>query len=121
MMTGDAQTVAQASPLMIDGYVSDSDDNPCNGPDVQITNLDTGESWSATTSETSNRYQLVLSGNDASTGNMLRIEVAGCNQSKTVEHTVTQNEIDAGGFTMDITLESAAMPDLYFKGGGEEG
>jgi len=103
-MASVAHMVAQPSPFMIDGYVYDAASSPCNGPDVQITNLNTSESWSATTVSTSNHYQLVLSSEDVSAGNMLRIAVSGCSQSKTVEHAVTQNEIDAGGFMMNITL-----------------
>jgi len=110
------------TPFMIDGYVYDAAGSPCNGPDVQITNLNTSENWSATAVNASNRYQLVLSSENVSAGNMLRIEASGCNQSKTktVEHAVTQNEIDAGGFMMNITLESAAMPDLVVTSKSEE-
>ena len=108
------------TPFMIDGYVYDATGSPCNSPDVQITNLNTSENWSATAVNASNRYQLVLDSNNVSAGNMLRIEVSGCSQSKTVEHAVTQNEIDAGGFMMNITLESAAMPDLVVTSKSEE-
>ena len=55
-MASVAHMVAQPSPFMIDGYVYDAASSPCNGPDVQITNLNTSESWSATTVSTSNHY-----------------------------------------------------------------
>ncbi|UYZ40618.1 MAG: PQQ-binding-like beta-propeller repeat protein [Candidatus Methanospirare jalkutatii] len=119
-MVSVAHMIAQPTPptpFMIDGYVYDATGNPCNGASVQITNLNTGESWYATTVSASNRYQLVLSSENVSAGDILEIEVSGCNQSRTVEHEVTQNEINAGGFTMNITL---ALPDLVLTEKSEE-
>ena len=103
--------IAQPTPFVVSGNVYDSNGDPCDGQSVQITNLNTLESWSAMTSTTSNYYQLVLDSSDVNAGEVLKIEASGCSQSKTVEHTVTWSEINSGGFTKDITLEVAAEVD----------
>ncbi|VUT27943.1 MAG: hypothetical protein SYNGOMJ08_00500 [Candidatus Syntrophoarchaeum sp. GoM_oil] len=105
---------------MVSGEVYNSGGSPCNDPCVQITNTNTGDSWTATTSETSNYYQLVLDSSDVSDGDILKIEASGCSQSKTVEHTVAESEINRGGFSQDITLEESGDPDLTVTEKSEE-
>jgi len=99
------------TPFVITGSVSDSDGNPCNGTWVRVTNTNTSVSWDAENSSTSNYYKLVLDSEDVSADNVLLFEASGCTETKTVEHTVTQSEIDSGGFSEDITLEAAAEVD----------
>jgi len=105
-----AQVIAQPSPFtpfMFSGWVdTSSGGEPCNNPAVNISNLNTSAKWQAETNSTSNYYQLVLDSNNVSAGNILRIEVSGCNQSKTVEHEVTQSDIDNGGIFLNISLEA---------------
>jgi hypothetical protein len=96
------------TPFVIDGYVSESDGDPCDNPWVQATNVNTGTSWDAENSSTSNYYQLVLGSDDVSEGDVLDIEASGCLQSKIVSETVSQDEINGGGFSKDVTLEGAA-------------
>ena len=104
-----APAIAQpTTPFVISGDVFDSGGGPCNDPSVQITNTNTGDNWSATSSSGSNYYQLLLDSNDVSDGNVLEIEASGCSQWRTVEHTV---EINAGGFTEDITLADGICCD----------
>ena len=101
---GIAQT---QSPFVIIGYVSYDDDNACNDPAVNITNLNIGKEWMAETSETSNYYQIVLSScADVIAGEVLRFNATSAdgNQWSVTEHTVTQTEVDAGGFEYNITL-----------------
>ncbi|MEA1945293.1 MAG: hypothetical protein U9N07_08190 [Euryarchaeota archaeon] len=101
-----APAMAQPStPFLITGYVSDSDGNPCNDPWVQVTNVNTGASWYAENSSTSNYYLLALESDNVSAGDVLEIEASGCSQSNTTEHTVSQAEIDGGGFSENVTLE----------------
>ena len=102
-----APAMAQPAPFVISGHVSDSDNNPCNGTWVRITNTNTGLSWDAENDSTSNYYQLVLDSDNVSVNDSLQIEASGCSQSKTVEHTVTQSDINDGGFIQNITLEPA--------------
>jgi len=102
-----AQVIAQPSPFMFSGWVNTSSGGePCNNPAVNISNLNTSAKWQAETNATSNYYQLVLDSNNVSAGDILRIEVSGCNQSKTVEHEVTQSDIDNGGIFLNISLEA---------------
>jgi hypothetical protein len=102
-----APAMAQPAPFVIDGYVSSSNGDPCNDPAVQIKNVNTDTSWDAENSSTSNYYRLVLESDDVSEGNVLEIEASGCSQLKlnTTEHTVSQAEIDGGGFSENVTLE----------------
>ena len=102
-----AQVIAQPSPFLITGWVNTGGGEPCNNPMVSISNLNTDAEWQAETNATSNYYQLVLESNNASAGNILRFNASCCNQSKTVEHEVTQSDIDNGGiFGFNITLEA---------------
>ena len=112
-MASVASVVAQPAPFVINGYVSDSNSNPCNGTWVQITNLNTSVSWDAENSSTSNYYKLILDSDDVSAGNVLRFEASGCTETKTVEHTVTQSELEDGGMIdFDIVFDAGTMPDL---------
>jgi parallel beta-helix repeat protein len=92
-----ALTPAQETPFMISGSFFALEDNPCNAPWIHITNLNTGVAWDARNSSTSNYYQLILTTADVSAGTILQFNASGCSCSKTINHTVTQHEIDAGG------------------------
>ena len=96
--------------FVITGHVSDSDGSPCNGAWVQITNTNTSVSWDAENSSTSNYYRLAISSDDVSEGDVLQFDASGCSESKIVEHTVVQSEIDSGGFTETITLKGDEPP-----------
>jgi len=110
-----AQVIAQPSSFLICGWVNTGGGEPCNNPIVSISNLNTSAEWQAETNATSNYYQLFLDSNNVNTGNILRIEVSGCSQSKTVEHEVTQSDIDNGGiFGFNITLE--APQEIVWQG-----
>jgi hypothetical protein len=95
------------TPFVIDGYVYSSNGDPCNGPAVQVTN--TSASWDSDNSSTSNYDRLVLDSDDVSEGDVLQFGAGGCLQSNTTPHTVSQAEIGAGGFELNITLEGAAF------------
>ena len=103
-----APAMAQPSPFVINGYVSDSGNNPCNGPAVRITNMNTSVSWDAENDSALNYYNLVHATDNVSAGDILRFKASGGSESKTVEHTITQTEVDAGGlFDFNITLAPA--------------
>jgi len=95
--------------FVITGHVSDSDGSPCNGAWVQITNTNTSVSWDAENSSTSNYYRLAISSDDVSEGDVLQFDASGCSQTKTTGHTVTQDEICAGGFDLNIMLEGSVV------------
>ena len=108
-MTMVAPVMALETPFMVGGYINYEDGSTCNGPWVHITNTNTGAIWDAENSSTSNYYLLVLTSGDVSVNDVLQLEASEGSQSKTVEHTVTQDDIDAGGLTEDIMLESKVV------------
>ena len=92
-------------PFWIWGYVSYKNGTPCNNPVVNITNLDTSKEWVAGTSD--NYYQITLaSGTDLNATEVLRFNVTDGMNANVTEHTVTQADVDAGGFEYNITLET---------------
>lgn len=103
-----AMAFEPSTPFMINGYISDSGNNPCNDPAIRITNTNMSVNWDANNDSASNYYNLVLNTDDVSAGDILRFYASGGSGSKTVEHTVTQTEVDAGGlFNFNITLAPA--------------
>lgn len=98
------------TPFMVSGHTYTSDNNPCNGSWVCITNLNTGVMWDADNASGSNYYRLKITSDDVSADDVLWFDISGCYRLETVEHTVTADEF--GGFTEDITLEPAIEPDL---------
>ena len=104
-----APAMAQPIPFVINGYVFDSNGDPCNDPSVAVTNMNTGVSVDAKKALASNYYRLALSSDDVSDGDVLQFEASGCLQSNTTPHTVTQAEVVAGGFKLNITLEDGGV------------
>ncbi|MBN1761942.1 MAG: hypothetical protein JW878_02520, partial [Methanomicrobia archaeon] len=98
-----AHAYAQRTPFMISGSFFDRNGNPCNAPRIHITNLNTGVAWDARNASTSNYYQLILTNGDVSAGTILQFNASGCSCAQTINHTVTQQEMEAGGiFDFDI-------------------
>ncbi|CAD6491529.1 MAG: hypothetical protein ANIMEMIM_00159 [Candidatus Argoarchaeum ethanivorans] len=112
------QVAAQPTPFMIYGYVSYENDDTCNNPTVDITNLDTGVEWQAETNASSNYYQLMLGGGtDINATEILRFNVTSPtgNQSKVFNHTVTSEELNYGGiFNSNVTLSVPSQQTWYF-------
>ena len=98
------------TPFIVDGHIYTSDNNPCNGSWIRITNLNTDVVWDAENDSGSNYYQLKITSDDVSVDDVMHSDITGCYRSETVEHTVTADEI--GGFTEDITLEPVSESDL---------
>ena len=115
-----APAMAQPSPFVITGHVSDSNGDSCNDPCVRVTNVNTGVSWDAENAPASNYYRLVLDSDDVSEGNVMGIDASGCLQSKVTHETVSQDMIDGGGFIKDVTLEGddppPQQPDIVITG-----
>ena len=109
--------------FVIDGYVNDLGGNPCNDPHVRVTNVNTGVSWDAENAPGSNYYRLVLDSDDVGKGNVVEIDASGCLQSKVTHKTVSQDMINDGGFSKDVTLEGdeppPQQPDLVITGKSE--
>ncbi|MCK4460072.1 MAG: hypothetical protein KAU52_10210, partial [Methanosarcinales archaeon] len=91
-------------PFVIDGWVNCTDDEPANNPSVTVTNLNTTEVFIAATSASSNYYQVVTSSYNVSAGNVLHFIVSKGNSTE-FNHTITEAEMCAGGFTQNATIE----------------
>jgi len=88
------------TPFLIDGWVNCTNDDPANDPSVTVANLNTGEVFIAETNVSSNYYQIITSSLNVSTGDVLHFNVS----SNEFDHPVTQGEMDAGGFTQNVTI-----------------
>ena len=109
-----------STPFMVGGYVYDEDGSECNNPTITITNLNTSREWIAETDASSNYYQITLpSCVSIAAGEILQFGAISLDgsQSSVTEHSVTQDEVEAGGFEYNITLEPLCPGDL--DGDGE--
>ena len=94
-----------ATPFFFYGFVHYNDGSACNGPIVNVTNLNTGAKWHADTISTSNYYQVSTTSWNVSAGSVLNFNVSDNLGNYTeFNHTVTQDEIDNGGFVQNITI-----------------
>ena len=100
------------APFLITGWVDDSEGNPLNAPDVVITNA--GEEFVVQTGASSNYYQAVTSSFSVSTGDGLSFNVNG---GTPISHTVTQDEMDAGGFEQNLTGQAGICGDVDGQNG----
>lgn len=108
-MAAPAMALEPTTPFVIDGYVNNSGNNPCENSAVQVTNA-TGESWDADNSSASNYYRCVLDSDDVGVDDTLQLKASGCSESNTTEHNVTESEIEGGGFAFDTMLGPDGPP-----------
>ena len=98
-----------STPYMIQGYVFYNNSTACNGPVVNVTNLNTSEEWQAERNTSYNYYELVLrNGTDVNVSEVLQFDAKDpdATQFNTTSRTVTQDEINNGGvFSFNITLK----------------
>jgi len=90
-------------PFVIYGWVNYSNGTAVLNPNVTITNLNTSEVFTATTFPDSNYYQVSTTSCNISAGDVLHFYVSDTNTTE-FNHTVTQDEIDNGGFMQNITI-----------------
>jgi hypothetical protein len=95
--------------FLISGRVNDSDGNPVNNPDVVITNTNTGEEFVAETGAGSDYYQAVTGSYWVSAGDGLSFSANG---GTAASHTLTQDEMDAGGFELNFTGQACSCGDV---------
>ena len=92
-------------PFVIYGWVNYSNGTAVLNPNVTITNLNTSEVFTATTSPDSNYYQVSTTSCNISAGDVLHFRVSdNLGNYAEFNHTVTQDEIDNGGFMQNITI-----------------
>ena len=91
--------------FVISGYVEYDNGDPVLYPDVMITNLNTSEIFAAETNASSNYYQVSTDITHISSNDVLHFNATDNLGNTTVfDHTVTQDEMNAGGFAQNITL-----------------
>jgi len=89
----------------ISGCVDYDNEDPVLDPDVTVTNLNTTEVFTAATNNSSNYYQISTNFAHISSGDVLHFAAAdSLGNSTAFNHTVTQGEMDAGGFVQNITI-----------------
>ena len=101
------------TPFLISGEVYYNTGEPVNNPGVAIRNEHTGEVFFGETNECSNYYQVALSSDNVSAGDVLHFNASNDNVTE-FDHVVTADEINNGGFVQQITIvhPPAPMPDL---------
>ena len=108
------ETLQPPTPFVIVGYVYDPNGDPCNDPWVRVTNVNTGVSWDADNSTTSNYYRLVLDSDDVNAGEILRFDATDGTSTNSTDHTMTDDEVNVGGlFDFNLMLESSVDPAPY--------
>ena len=90
------------TPFAISGWVNDSNGDPVNNPDVAITNMNTGEAFVVATVGGSDYYRAVTGSYNVSANDALSLDVDGVTAAT---HSVTQDEINAGGFEQNLSVE----------------
>ena len=93
------------APFFVYGFVNDSEGVPVNGPNVTITNLNTGKVFTAEKNASSNYFQVLTSSGNVSAGNVLNF-YAGNNKGNSTEfnHTITEEDVNIGVFEQDIVI-----------------
>lgn len=104
-------TVIEPTPFTISGFVTHPDGTPILNPMVTVTNLNTSEILNADTNETSNYYAIATDSEHVNAGDVLQFNASNDNATS-FNHTVTQDEITAGGFAQNITIVPPSQPDL---------
>jgi len=89
----------------ISGFVEYENGDLVPVPDVGITNLNTSEVFVAETNASSNHYHVSINFTHINSSDVLRFNVSDDSGIVSVfNHTVTQDEMDAGGFVQNFTI-----------------
>jgi hypothetical protein len=99
------------TPYIKYGYVFNNDSTACNGPVVNVTNVNKNEIWPAETNASYHYYELILDSFDLSATDTLEVNArdTAATQFNTTDHTVTQTELNNGGlFNFNLTLHPPA-------------
>ncbi len=97
--------IAPPTPFLVDGWVQYSNGDPVNNPEVNLTNLNTGEVFTAEIS--TNCYQILPV--NISTGDVVRFDFTDGITYNITNHTVTAYDLNSGGiFDFALTLISTS-------------
>ena len=100
-----------ATPFLIYGWVNYDNGDPVNDPLVNVTNLNTTEIYEVKTMTTSNYYQVLTCSDNVSIGDVLHF-YASAETTTEFDYTVTDADMNRGGFEQNITIEKTPRPDL---------
>ncbi|MGP8323186.1 MAG: dockerin type I domain-containing protein [Methanosarcinaceae archaeon] len=96
--------------FLISGFVVYDNGDPALNPDVMLTNLNTGEIFTAETNVSSNYHQVSTDITHISSNDVLCFNTTDNLGNTTVfDHSITPDEINAGGFLQNVTLY---IPDI---------
>ena len=98
------QELEPSTPFLITDWVNNSAGSPVNNPLVNVTNTNTSEVFTAEATADSNYYQILVSSEDISAGNVLHFYASDSSNVEEFDHTVTESEMNAGGFEENITI-----------------
>ena len=98
------QELEPSTPFLISDWVNNSAGSPVNNPLVNVTNTNTSEVFTAEATADSNYYQILISSEDISAGNVLHFYASDSSNVEEFDHTVTESEMNAGGFEENITI-----------------
>jgi len=105
------------TPFHIYGWVKYSNGTEVLGPNVSITNQNTGEDYTVETSASSNYYQVIISSYNVSAGNILNFSASDGVKSNSYEVTVTSGNMTEGGmFGQNLTIEVGICGDVDGSG-----
>ncbi|MGP8323299.1 MAG: CARDB domain-containing protein, partial [Methanosarcinaceae archaeon] len=100
---------APPAPFLVEGWVINSDGSPVNDPEVNLTNLNTGEKDIFTTKTGTNYYQHQLILENISTGHVFRFNVTDGVTHNITNRTVTAGDLNSGGiFGFELILVSTS-------------
>lgn len=113
-----ASAQSASTPYVICGWIFYENGAACDDSVVNITNLNNSRMWQAETHTAYNYYLVALAnGTDLNSSETLQFDLRDSSgtQFKTLNHTVTQAEVENGGlFNFNLTLSVlAAAPTVY--------
>ena len=105
VLVNDGIVEINESIFIISGFVTYNDGSPVNNLNVTITNFNTTEVFIAETNEGTNYYQATTNLLHISEGNILHFNASdNIGNSSEFNHAITEAEINAAGFSQDITI-----------------
>ena len=105
-----AQPTPPPTPFEIYGWVFNATNQPFYGPDVNVTNENTDESYTVKTNANYNYYRVMTSSWDVSAGNVLNFTVNDSGSITWFNYTVEQDDMDNGGlFERNISFAEADL------------
>jgi hypothetical protein len=97
--------INEAPQFTMSGFVGYDNGDPVLDPGVTIINLNTSDVYAAETNASSNHYYASISFTRMSTNDVLRFDARdGLGNVTVFDYTVTQDDMDTGGFVRNITL-----------------